>query len=146
MGMGGIPGCQRVHDDNSVIERSRVANIIINQGGPVSARPAKYSHDCSSLLHYRHGPSQLKNNWTAGQAPAYEAAQQVFDGFCFGMLGLIGFECTPMIPPQTCRPTAYQAPRRILEELSKNTQDICSLKNSFEQYDCHNRDHHVRIQ
>ena len=72
-----------------------------------AARPAKYSHDCSSLLHYRHGPSQLKNNWTAGQAPAYEAAQQVFDGFCFGMLGLIGSECTPMIPPQTCRPTAY---------------------------------------
>ena len=53
-----------------------------------------------SCLHWhQHGLSQLKNNWTAGQAPsAHEAVQQVFNGFCLGMLGLTGFECMSMIP------------------------------------------------
>ncbi|KAJ7510645.1 amino acid permease-domain-containing protein [Mycena galericulata] len=42
------------------------------------------------------GNAQLKRNWIDGQAPSRSAiARNVFDGFCLGMLGLTGIECTP---------------------------------------------------
>ncbi|KAJ7764169.1 amino acid permease-domain-containing protein [Mycena maculata] len=42
------------------------------------------------------GNTQLRQNWVQGQAPsASEVARQLFYGFCLGMLGLTGIECTP---------------------------------------------------
>ncbi|KAJ7688183.1 AAAP amino acid permease [Mycena rosella] len=42
------------------------------------------------------GNTQLRQNWTQGKAPSGPAvARQLFSGFCLGMLGLTGLECTP---------------------------------------------------
>ncbi|KAJ3733852.1 AAAP amino acid permease [Lentinula guzmanii] len=42
------------------------------------------------------GNDQIKENWHDGKASsASEIAKQTFNGFCLGMLGLTGFECTP---------------------------------------------------
>ncbi|KAJ7652948.1 AAAP amino acid permease [Mycena rosella] len=42
------------------------------------------------------GNAQLRRNWTEGQAPTGAAiARQLFNGFCLGMLGLTGIECSP---------------------------------------------------
>lgn len=50
---------------------------------------------CSSVHWGKIGTTQLKENWQIGQAPSSSAvASQIFNGFCLGMLGLTGFECT----------------------------------------------------
>ncbi|KAJ7611398.1 amino acid permease-domain-containing protein [Mycena polygramma] len=51
----------------------------------------------AGAIHWgRTGSAQLAANWAAGQAPSRAAgARQVFNGFCLGMLGLTGIECTP---------------------------------------------------
>ncbi|KAJ6545327.1 amino acid permease-domain-containing protein [Mycena capillaripes] len=51
----------------------------------------------ASSVHWaRTGSAQLQRNWAAGQAPSHAAiARQLFNGFCLGMLGLTGIECTP---------------------------------------------------
>ncbi|KAJ7136289.1 AAAP amino acid permease [Mycena filopes] len=51
----------------------------------------------ASLVHWgRSGNGQLRSNWVEGQAPSRAAiARQLFNGFCLGMLGLTGIECTP---------------------------------------------------
>ncbi|KAF7375410.1 Aaap amino acid permease [Mycena sanguinolenta] len=44
----------------------------------------------------RTGNAQLQRNWAEGQPPTRTAiAHQLFNGFCLGMLGLTGVECTP---------------------------------------------------
>ncbi|KAJ6537397.1 amino acid permease-domain-containing protein [Mycena vulgaris] len=51
----------------------------------------------ASSVHWgRTGNAQLTRNWVDGQAPTSAAiARQLFNGFCLGMLGLTGIECTP---------------------------------------------------
>ncbi|KAF8065050.1 amino acid permease-domain-containing protein [Lyophyllum atratum] len=51
----------------------------------------------SSCVYWgRTGISQLQENWHVGSAPSSSAvAREIFNGFCLGMLGLTGFECTP---------------------------------------------------
>ncbi|KAJ7775998.1 amino acid permease-domain-containing protein [Mycena maculata] len=51
----------------------------------------------ASSVHWAQtGNAQLKRNWIDGQAPSPTAvARQLFNGFCLGMLGLTGIECTP---------------------------------------------------
>ncbi|KAJ7106514.1 amino acid permease-domain-containing protein [Mycena epipterygia] len=51
----------------------------------------------AAAVHWaRTGNAQLQTNWATGQAPSGAAvARQLFDGFCLGMLGLTGIECTP---------------------------------------------------
>ncbi|KAJ4483760.1 AAAP amino acid permease [Lentinula aciculospora] len=42
------------------------------------------------------GNGQIIENWHGGKASsASEVIRQIFNGFCLGMLGLTGFECTP---------------------------------------------------
>ncbi|KAJ7748410.1 amino acid permease-domain-containing protein [Mycena metata] len=51
----------------------------------------------ASIVYWaRSGNAQLQQNWIDGQAPSRAAiARQLFNGFCLGMLGLTGIECTP---------------------------------------------------
>ncbi|KAJ7158011.1 amino acid permease-domain-containing protein [Mycena crocata] len=50
----------------------------------------------SSIHWVKIGPAQLQRNWADGQPPSGAAiARQLFDGFCLGMLGLTGIECSP---------------------------------------------------
>ncbi|GLB39740.1 putative amino acid permease [Lyophyllum shimeji] len=50
----------------------------------------------SSIYWGKTGVDQLRDNWYAGSAPsASVAARHIFNGFCLGMLGLTGVECTP---------------------------------------------------
>ncbi|KAJ7844513.1 amino acid permease-domain-containing protein [Mycena olivaceomarginata] len=51
----------------------------------------------ASSVHWaRTGNAQLRQNWRDGQPPSHAAiARQLFNGFCLGMLGLTGIECTP---------------------------------------------------
>ncbi|KAF5384450.1 hypothetical protein D9615_003405 [Tricholomella constricta] len=51
----------------------------------------------SSSIHWgKNGIGQLRENWHVGSAPSASAvAREIFNGFCLGMLGLTGFECTP---------------------------------------------------
>ncbi|KAJ7291814.1 AAAP amino acid permease [Mycena rebaudengoi] len=51
----------------------------------------------ASCVHWgKSGNSQLWLNWVEGQASSGSAiARQIFDGFCLGMLGLTGIECSP---------------------------------------------------
>ncbi|KIY66346.1 hypothetical protein CYLTODRAFT_423498 [Cylindrobasidium torrendii FP15055 ss-10] len=51
----------------------------------------------ASFVHWgRTGNAQISENWHTYAAPSVSsAARQIFDGFCLGMLGLTGFECTP---------------------------------------------------
>ncbi|KAJ6492057.1 amino acid permease-domain-containing protein [Mycena sanguinolenta] len=51
----------------------------------------------ASSVHWaRIGNAQLRSNWIAGQPPTRAPiARQLFNGFCLGMLGLTGIECTP---------------------------------------------------
>ncbi|KAJ7508836.1 amino acid permease-domain-containing protein [Mycena galericulata] len=52
-----------------------------------------------AIVHWaKIGNTQLRHNWEQGQASAPSPraiARQLFDGFCLGMLGLTGIECTP---------------------------------------------------
>ncbi|KXN88407.1 hypothetical protein AN958_07313 [Leucoagaricus sp. SymC.cos] len=54
----------------------------------------------ASIVHWGHiGNAELKENWTIGLARGgtspSQILKQVYYGFCLGMLGLTGFECTP---------------------------------------------------
>ncbi|KAE9408697.1 AAAP amino acid permease [Gymnopus androsaceus JB14] len=51
----------------------------------------------AGFVHWRRiGNAQITQNWHDGKASsASEIAKQIFNGFCLGMLGLTGFECTP---------------------------------------------------
>ncbi|KAJ7342876.1 amino acid permease-domain-containing protein [Mycena albidolilacea] len=51
----------------------------------------------ASSVHWaRTGNAQLRQNWRDGQPPSHAAiVRQLFNGFCLGMLGLTGIECTP---------------------------------------------------
>ncbi|KAF7335637.1 Aaap amino acid permease [Mycena venus] len=50
----------------------------------------------STVYWARLGNVQLRHNWADGQPSTHAAiARQLFNGFCLGMLGLTGFECTP---------------------------------------------------
>ncbi|KAJ7235606.1 amino acid permease-domain-containing protein [Mycena haematopus] len=51
----------------------------------------------ASSVHWaRMGNAQLRRNWAEGQPSTRAAiARQLFNGFCLGMLGLTGVECTP---------------------------------------------------
>lgn len=49
-----------------------------------------------SIIHWRKsGMGQFEENWRVGRVSSPSAiARQIFNGFCLGMLGLTGFECT----------------------------------------------------
>ncbi|KAJ6623648.1 amino acid permease-domain-containing protein [Mycena sp. CBHHK59/15] len=51
----------------------------------------------ASSVHWaKAGNAQFRQNWADGQAPSGTAlARQLFNGFCLGMLGLTGIECSP---------------------------------------------------
>ncbi|KAF8911346.1 amino acid permease-domain-containing protein [Mucidula mucida] len=51
----------------------------------------------ASAVHWgRIGNAQLEQNWhTHSASSGSDIAHQIFNGFCLGMLGLTGFECTP---------------------------------------------------
>ncbi|KAI4527006.1 hypothetical protein K525DRAFT_264562 [Schizophyllum commune Loenen D] len=49
-----------------------------------------------ACVHWGHiGSTQLRENWRTIPSEPSSIARQVFYGFCLGMLGLTGFECTP---------------------------------------------------
>ncbi|KAF9467230.1 amino acid permease-domain-containing protein [Collybia nuda] len=50
-----------------------------------------------AILHWgRSGMGQFEENWHVGRVSSPSGvARQLFNGFCLGMLGLTGFECTP---------------------------------------------------
>ncbi|KAJ7159241.1 amino acid permease-domain-containing protein [Mycena crocata] len=69
----------------------------------------------AAAVHWgRTGSVQLRANWVKGQAPdAVALARQLFNGFCIGMLGLTGIECTPSYIGRM-KPGAYP---RVLRNL-----------------------------
>ncbi|KAJ7122407.1 amino acid permease-domain-containing protein [Mycena epipterygia] len=73
-------------------ESSRLALVVLSFHGATMLTLA-----VMATVHWvKIGNTQLRQNWEQGQAPNWPAvARQLFNGFCLGMLGLTGIECTP---------------------------------------------------
>ncbi|KAJ6496083.1 amino acid permease-domain-containing protein [Mycena sanguinolenta] len=73
-------------------ESTRIASVVLalHVGTMVALTVA------ASVHWARTGNAQLRRNWTDGQPSTRTAiAHPLFNGFCLGMLGLTGVECTP---------------------------------------------------